>query len=111
MSAKALAFVAALLLGAGALVGFIPVSSQGVNCGSALVESNDLFASDLAEGLLGRSTDARATCTDLRSLVRIPAIVLLAGSLVMFLAASVASGRQHKALLAAHQTRSETTPE
>lgn len=94
MSAKALTVLAAVLIGVGALVGFIPVTSQGTSCGSAFVQSGDASVSDMAEALSGRSSDTRSTCTDLRSLVRIPALILLIGGGVVLVAAGVVNGRR-----------------
>ncbi|TYB53505.1 hypothetical protein FXF51_49580 [Nonomuraea sp. PA05] len=69
MGAKIVAFVALVLIGAGVLTGFLPLTAGGHACGSAFVE----VMPDESLGLL--SIDE---CGDVRSLVRIPAIVLMA---------------------------------
>ncbi|MET7338725.1 hypothetical protein [Nonomuraea sp. NPDC005650] len=73
MNAKALAFVAFLLIGSGVLTGLLPVTSDGDECGSAFVErTRDELLSD------GEPKAATGGCDDVRNLVRIPAIVLMA---------------------------------
>ncbi|MEV8638090.1 hypothetical protein AB0395_41205 [Streptosporangium sp. NPDC051023] len=94
MTAKALAIVAAVIIGAGALVGLIPVTSEGVNCGSAFVKSNDALVSDLTQSMSGKSTDTVSACTDLRSLIRIPALVLLLGGMVALAGAGIVDSRR-----------------
>ncbi|GAA4986006.1 hypothetical protein HD597_011131 [Nonomuraea thailandensis] len=70
MGAKVVAVVALILIGSGLLTGFLPVTSGGQACGSAFAEA----APD--ETAIAFYPDDG--CTDVRSLVRIPAIVLLA---------------------------------
>ncbi len=102
MSAKTLAFIAALVLAVGAVAGFVPVSSQGANCGSAFVKSDDAYGADLGAALLGETGDASQGCTDLRSLVRIPAVAFLVAGGILLIASGVASGRQHRATQSGH---------
>jgi hypothetical protein len=97
MTAKALAGIAAALIGVGALVGFIPVTSQGASCGSAFVQDNGASVLDLTEAMRGRSSGARATCTDMRSLIRIPALVFIVGGAAVLVAAGVVNGRRQTA--------------
>lgn len=86
MSPKAIVFVAILLLVAGAVVGFMPVTSHGEACGSAFA-SGSTFAQ--AFGGVAES------CSDLRSILRIPAIILLvAGGLTLVAAAMVTTARE-----------------
>jgi hypothetical protein len=74
---KVLSWVGLAVLGVGALVGLIPVSSGGASCGSAFFGSDDAYVSDLVDSFSGVSGSRADSCDDLRSLVRIPAIVLL----------------------------------
>ncbi|GAA2307992.1 hypothetical protein GCM10010149_67530 [Nonomuraea roseoviolacea subsp. roseoviolacea] len=76
MSAKALAFAAFLLIGSGILTGLLPVTSGGEACGSAFVEGKT-GESPSAYGSFLEQNRA-AGCDDVRNLVRIPAIVLMA---------------------------------
>ncbi|MEV1003874.1 hypothetical protein [Nonomuraea sp. NPDC050202] len=71
-----MAVVALILIGSGVLTGFLPVTSGGQDCGSAFVEAvpDDALPSIASYARLFLSDG----CTDVRSLVRIPAIVLLA---------------------------------
>lgn len=104
MTAKALTIAAFVLLAIGALVGFIPVSSTGVNCGSAFAKSGDAFSADYNRASMADSAGVRLdslsatedACGSLRSLVRIPAIVLLAGGVAVLVAAGVVNGRPRK---------------
>ncbi|MDI3341963.1 MAG: hypothetical protein QJR03_15680 [Sphaerobacter sp.] len=58
---RTLAWAAAGLLTAGLVVGFTPVSSQGVSCGSPYAPA---------------SAPAQSFCDEVRSLVRAPALAL-----------------------------------
>ncbi|WP_327048968.1 hypothetical protein OG320_14435 [Microbispora sp. NBC_01189] len=88
MSAKAIAFVAFVLIVSGLLTGMLPVTAQGQECGSAFRES--ALSSDETQTLsYGTQQELTASCDDVRNLVRIPAIVLLvAGGLTMLAAAN-----------------------
>ncbi|GAA0853497.1 hypothetical protein GCM10009525_83330 [Streptosporangium amethystogenes subsp. fukuiense] len=96
MSPKALSVIAAALIGAGAFAGFIPVTSQGANCGSAFVESDNAFVSDLTDSMFGRSSDAQSTCRDLRGILKIPAFILLGGGAVALVSAGVVNNQRPK---------------
>lgn len=76
MSAKALAFAAFLLIGSGILTGVLPVTSDGEVCGSAFVEVMPRESPSAFASLLEKN--GSAGCGDIRNLVRIPAIVLIA---------------------------------
>ncbi|MGW5259725.1 hypothetical protein ACWEQG_02040 [Microbispora sp. NPDC004025] len=91
---KVLGWIGALVLVAGLLVGFIPVSSSGVTCGSAFVESREAFVHDLTESMFNRVSSVAQACEDLRSLVRIPAIVLVVIAVILLFGAIVSHGRQ-----------------
>ncbi|MER7505281.1 hypothetical protein AB0L05_17215 [Nonomuraea pusilla] len=102
MSPKPLVIVALALIGAGLLVGFIPVSSQGVNCGSAFAASKDARIADFTHAI---SADSRGVsleslspveyaCTDLRGVVRMPALVLLFAGVALLGTAGVVSARR-----------------
>lgn len=91
MSAKALAFAAFLLIGSGALTGLLPVTSGGEGCGSAFVqampgESPSPFATLVEQ-------NSAVGCVDVRNLVRIPAIVLMAAGGATLCAAGAARWR------------------
>lgn len=89
MPAKALKWVALIVLGAGLVTGLMPVTSQGENCGSAFIASRDAWRADLlkvnAEGYAG---NAEETCTDLRSILRIPAVILLGIGVIALIASA-----------------------
>lgn len=76
-----------VVLAAGVLAGFLPVRSHGTGCGSAFNASSDAGSADLDAAIRrdraglppGESTgEVAESCDSLRSLVRIPAIVLVA---------------------------------
>jgi hypothetical protein len=86
MSAKAIAFVAFLLIGSGVLVGILPVTEQGEKCGSAFKGIS--LSEDETDSLSYASQLERVeSCEDVRNLVRIPAIVLILAGGVTLLAA------------------------
>ncbi|MER5644870.1 hypothetical protein [Streptosporangium sp. NPDC002524] len=86
MSAKAVAFVAFLLIGSGLLTGILPVTEQGGQCGSAF---KGISLSEDETDSLSYAGELRQmnSCEDMRNLVRIPAIVLIAAGGVTLLAA------------------------
>ncbi|MER6511000.1 hypothetical protein ABT158_29555 [Nonomuraea sp. NPDC001636] len=91
MSPKAMAFVALLLIGSGILTGLMSVTSGGESCGSAFVgvawtqfDPSSAWADRLQR---------LENCTDLRSLVRIPATVLIAAGGVTLFAAFLSRRR------------------
>lgn len=87
---KVLGLICGLMLAAGLVAGFVPVSSQGANCGSAFHKSDDADVSDLTNTMTGYgSTSAADSCDSLRSVVRIPALALIGVGLVLGLAALV----------------------
>jgi hypothetical protein len=86
MNAKVLALIGAVMLVAGLIVGFIPVSSGGSGCGSAFAASSDAHVSDLVNAMSGRESSIREQCDSLRSIIAIPAWVLLGlGGLMLML--------------------------
>lgn len=75
------------VLAAGLLTGFLPLRAHGTSCGSAFVASDDATVADLSTAIRrdqqglpveGSGTGVSDSCDSMRSLVRIPAIVLLA---------------------------------
>lgn len=84
---RTLIWVGIVLLAAGLITGFVPVSTHGASCGSAFHGSRDATVADYsraiewdqrglgvpADGSLSAVSDA---CDSLRSVVRIPALVL-----------------------------------
>lgn len=87
-----LGIAAAALLVIGALLGFMPLSSSGVSCGSAFAESHAAATHDLANALGGVETNASGSCDDKLGLTRYSAIVLLLGGAGVGLGALVAHG-------------------
>jgi hypothetical protein len=102
MSAKVLATVGAVLLVAGFLVGFIPVSSGGVNCGSAFAASDEADIADMVNAMNGQVSGIAAQCESLRSIVAIPSWVLLGIGALLLLLSLVWAGK------ASEQTRNQT---
>ncbi|MFF3437838.1 hypothetical protein [Streptosporangium sp. NPDC002721] len=82
MSTRAIAFVAFLLIGSGVLTGILPVTAQGEECGSAFKE-----ISLIKDEMFATQWEQVRSCEDVRNLVRIPAIVLIAAGGVTLLAA------------------------
>jgi hypothetical protein len=89
MSPKVLVFVAVLLLVAGSATGFMPVTSHGEACGSAFATG-----STLGQAFAGVAD----SCSDLRSILRIPAITLLvAGGITLLAAGWINTARKEAA--------------
>ncbi|MBO0879703.1 MAG: hypothetical protein J2P17_04900 [Mycobacterium sp.] len=84
-AARVLSLVGVLLVVAGLVTGFMPVSAQGTNCGSAFHASRDAEIADLTNAMEADSAgvslfnvgSTAEACSSLRSTVRIPAVVLL----------------------------------
>lgn len=91
MSAKALAFAAFLLIGSGVLTGALPITSGGSACGSAFIETTHDESISISSPADQRSS--MAGCDDVRNLVRIPAIVLIAAGAATMLAAAATRWR------------------
>lgn len=74
-----LVIVGAGVLLVGLVIGLVPLSAEGANCGSALRASDDAFVSDLVGTMSGGfgTEGAAAACDSLRSIVRIPVIALM----------------------------------
>lgn len=103
MSAKALVWIAFGVFGAALITGFAPVTSQGSNCGSAFVESRDAGVDDLVDAFSGRMGSAEDSCKELRSILRIPAFILLGAGICTLIAAGVASGKEEQRREAARE--------
>ncbi|WP_157570632.1 hypothetical protein [Microtetraspora malaysiensis] len=88
MTSKAVAFVAFLLIGSGLLAGVLPVTSSGRDCGSAFVESRITSLDDVSIRLTG--------CKDVRNLVRIPVIVLIAAGVATLFAAGAVNAKEQR---------------
>jgi hypothetical protein len=92
---RKLIWIGVALLAAGLITGFSPLSARGASCGSAFHESRDAAVADYTraieqdQGLLGADggslTSVSDSCESLRSVVRIPALVLtvLGGGLAL----------------------------
>lgn len=76
---KIIGALAAGLILAGLVVGFAPINSGLVSCGSAFIGTNDAQVSDLSSTLGGSTglTDHMGDCASKRGMLRIPAIALL----------------------------------
>jgi hypothetical protein len=96
MSSKALKWIAFIVFGAALVAGLMPVTSQGENCGSAFIASRDASVADLTQALMGRDGDAAASCEDLRSILRIPAIIMLGISVITLIGSGLASGKEEE---------------
>ncbi len=108
MSAKALKWVAFIVLGAGLVTGFMPVTSQGENCSSVFIASNDAWLADVLKVRTdGRPGDAEETCTDLRSILRIPAVILLGAGVIALITSAECARRG----TAGNRRKPETTSE
>lgn len=101
-AARGLSLVGFLVVVAGLITGFMPVSAQGTNCGSAFHASRDAETADLthameADGAGVSLFDVSSTadaCSSLRSTVRIPAVVLLMLGGCVLLVGAVKSSNQ-----------------
>ena len=78
---KLLGWLTLAFLAVGLLVGLMPLSAQGVSCGSAFRGSNAASVSDLTGSLGGGAAfgtiGASASCDDKRSTVRLFAVPLM----------------------------------
>lgn len=92
---KIIACLAAGLILAGLVVGFVPISSGLVSCGTAFVATDDAQVADLGSTLGGSTglTDHTGDCASKRGLLRIPAIALLVLGVAAGVGAVVASPR------------------
>jgi disulfide bond formation protein DsbB len=95
MNAKVLALIGAVMLVAGLIVGFIPVSSGGSGCGSAFAASSDAHVSDLVNAMSGRESSIREQCESLHSILAIPAWILLGiGALLLVVSLAFAGKKE-----------------
>ena len=90
-AAKVLGLIGAVLLVAMLVVGFTPMSVEGVSCGSSFKESSDAAVADVESTLTGGSGpgDLAARCTDKR-LDRRPFAYFLGGAAIVVLIAAAA---------------------
>lgn len=88
MTSKAVAFIAFLLIGSGVLAGVLPVTSSGRDCGSAFFESGITSLDDISIRMRG--------CKDVRNLVRIPVIVLIAAGVATLFAAGAVNAKEQQ---------------
>ena len=97
----ALVTVGAVLLLAGLVLGFVPLSAGGVGCGSAFNPSDDAFVSDLADSMAGNEGEAIAGCDDQRGDYRPVALALSFFGLGLLDAGVAAVGSARGAVAAA----------
>lgn len=79
------------LLGVGLILGLMPVTAEGVSCGTGVTgASGDAFVSDLTSSMLGRTGGADRACADALSSRRavawgllIPGAVLTGAGLIV----------------------------
>lgn len=95
---RILMIVGLCILGTGLLLGFLPVSSSGVGCGSAFISSNDAYRAELtvSMGGLGPSGDVQGACDSIRQMTRIPAVVLIVLGFGLVIGGSVASLKEER---------------
>lgn len=84
---RTLIWVGIVLFAAGVIVGVMPLSARGVSCGSAFHRSSATDSADYARAIQrdqrglglpdGSLTSAAEACDSLRSIVQVPAVVLL----------------------------------
>jgi hypothetical protein len=95
---RLLAVLAVVLIAAAGLIGFLPTSAYGVNCGSAFAPSRDADVADISDtfagyaprtGTVGGVADA---CSDGHSTRRTFAIVVLVAAAGASVAAGVSRG-------------------
>ena len=77
-----------VLILAGAVVGFLPRTVQGVSCGSAFLDNGSAAITDL----IGETRGAASACDDARSTTRLPALILLPIGAVLLVGSAL--GRQ-----------------
>ncbi|MFI6902013.1 hypothetical protein ACIBKY_12170 [Nonomuraea sp. NPDC050394] len=94
--------IAILLVGAGVIIGLIPVSSGHVEvpCGSAFFASKMPRRLDLTNALQAAfgsrdlPTDNEARCADVRNTIRIPALLLIGGGVGIFVGGVITSRKR-----------------
>jgi hypothetical protein len=84
---RRLIWIGLVVLAAGLIIGFSPLSARGASCGSAFTGSKDATAADYSRAIErdqrglgvpggGSLTAVSDACDSLRSVVRIPALTL-----------------------------------
>lgn len=102
--ARVLSVLAAVLFGLGVVVGLVPVSAGGTSCGAGFWPSDDARVQDFTNAMIADSQGtsmqdfggiggAAAACTDLLSVVRIPAFALIVVSAGVGIASAVVRRR------------------
>lgn len=78
---QVLGLIGAALFVAGLIIGLVPVSSSGTNCGSVFVASDDAEVHDVVDAMRGgdgfRIGGVAGACDDQRALIRVPTIALM----------------------------------
>ena len=95
--ARVLSVIASVLFGLGVVVGLVPVSARGTSCGAAFWPSSDARVQDFTNAIIADSQriplrdggGVEAACTDLLSVVRVPALALIAVSAGVGIASAV----------------------
>lgn len=89
MSARAvLLSIGGVILLAGVVLGFVPMTAHGVSCGSALKGNSAARVSDLVDSFSSVDGGAEAACDDKRSTYRpIVWTLIVAGGALVFIGA------------------------
>lgn len=106
---KLLLLLGGALLGAGLILGLVPMKASGTNCGSALFTSNDARVADLTDAMIGlRSRDRADACEDALSGRRAVALAVGGPGAVLFLLGIGTSSAAQRARPRAGDQRSAT---
>lgn len=107
---RLMAWIGAAILAVGLLVGFMPTSAIGVNCGSVFVASRDAAVADFSDTLLGSQPrtgmlgGVSAACDDKRGDRRTLVTVILAVGAMALIAAYVLSEQARRGAARSPQT-------
>lgn len=82
--ARVLSVCAAVFFGLGVVVGLVPVSARGTSCGAGFWPTDDARVQEYTDAMIAdslriplRDSGVEEACTDLLSVVRIPAFALI----------------------------------
>lgn len=93
-TSRVVALVGGVLLAAGLLLGFLPISASGGNCGSAFAPSQSAAVDDLVYLMQGlRSPGREAACDEAVSARRAPALAVGTPGLLLLVGAGYAAAQ------------------